>query len=184
METPEHFRALYTHEEIQERVAEIGASITEWHEALSDNSQDLVVIPILRGGVFLFCDLVRTFPFSIELFPAQAWAYQDNLQPRASGVAVRIDQAPVEGRNVLVVDDICDSGKTLHEMQQALLQRGAVDVEAAVAIQREIREPAYRPRWVCFEYDGPEWLVGYGMDDSERFRNLREICVIEQEGKG
>ena len=93
---------------------------------------------------------------------------------------LHLDEAAIRGRSVLLVDDICDSGVSLRALTQHLKHIGAREVRSAVLIRRAIENSAFTPEWVGFHHKGPEWFVGYGMDDSDRWSNLPDIYVIQK----
>jgi len=97
-----------------------------------------------------------------------------------ASVQVDLAAVPARGRSVLVVDDICDSGRSLAVLSAALKEAGAREVRAAVLVTRKVESQAYSPEWSGFDYSGKEWIVGYGMDDSERWRNLPGVFIITQ----
>ncbi len=177
---PTSFRLLYSDEDIQKAVRRLGAEIGDWANGTWDESHtDLLAIPILRGGLFFFADLVREVSQSVEIAPARTWAYEDNENAvQKMQVKVNIDSVPAKGRNILLVDDICDSGRTLKVLKQHLLDAGARVVRSAVLVRRKLKDAVFEPDWIGFEYDGSEWLVGYGMDDCDRWRNLPSIHII------
>ncbi len=182
MNTPKNFQICYSHEDIQRRVRELGVEISTWADKIwQDSHTDVVAVPILRGGLFFFADLVRAVSNSIEIAPVKAWAYasgENNKQ--LDKVAVDVSVIPAKGRRVLLVDDICDTGRTLEELHRQLLAAGALEVKSAVLIKREQPQKTFDPSWAAFSYKGPEWFVGYGMDDSERWRNLSSVYIIKQ----
>lgn len=90
------------------------------------------------------------------------------------------DGLAVKGRVVLVVDDVCDSGRTLEALERDLMERGAREVRTVVLIRRLLDRPSFVPCWIGFEYKGPEWFVGYGMDDGQRWRNLPAVHIIKR----
>ncbi len=182
MNIPKNFQICYPHEMIQKRVQELGVEISDWSTKIwQDSHTDVVAVPILRGGLFFFADLVRAITTSIEIAPVKAWAYasgENNKQ--LDKVAVDVSVIPAKGRRVLLVDDICDTGRTLEELHKQLLAAGALEVRSAVLIKRQQPHPTFAPNWAAFNYSGPEWFVGYGMDDSERWRNLSGVYIIKQ----
>lgn len=179
---PTNFKLLYSEDRIAEAVQRLGAGINEWASRVwTESHTDLIVIPVLRGGIFFFADLVRELACSIEIAPARTWAYDPDAGNAARGsVQVNIDGVPAKGRSVLVVDDICDSGRSLAELTQRLRGAGAREVKSAALIHREVAGSVFTPDWVGFQYRGSEWFVGYGMDDGDRWRNLPSIYIIQQ----
>jgi len=177
---PANFKPQFSPEEIAKRVQEVGAEIDAWCASVwTDSRTDVVAIPVLRGGIFFFADLLRQINSSIEIAPVRAEAYDPATNSAKEGnVQVYVDTLPVKGRVVLVVDDVCDSGRTLEELERALLARGAREVRTVVMVRRLLPRPTFVPCWVGFEYQGDEWFVGYGMDDNEHWRNLPGIYTI------
>ena len=181
---PRHFQPVYTEAEIAQAVARLGTEISAWaDEVWKASHADLLAIPVLRGGIFFFADLVRKVSGSVEIAAAQTRAYevgQNSVQ--AAEVQVSIGDVPAKGRSILLVDDICDSGRTLEVLSAALMKAGASEVRSAVLIKRILERKTFEPEYVGFKYDGPEWFVGYGMEDSHRYRNLPDIYIIRQSG--
>ncbi len=177
---PENFKKLYSREQIEKQINVLSKDIDKWITSGEENERDVLAIPVMRGGLYFFADLSRAVKNSLECNPIQSWAYQGEENTAIpSGVTLKLNDLPVGGRRILIIDDICDSGKTLNAIQKSFLDRGAKEVVAAVLIQRGDAEPTIQPKWVGFHYEGPEWFVGYGMDDGGRWRNLPEIYIIE-----
>jgi hypoxanthine phosphoribosyltransferase len=177
---PANFRLQYSQEQILSRVKELGAEIDEWCKSVWRESRtDVVAIPVLRGGVYFFADLSRHIGSSIEIAPVKTSAYDAGTN---AAKEVTVDQfadpVQIKGRVVLVVEDVCDSGRTLEQLERSLLERGAREVRTVVLVRRLLPRPTFVPCWVGLEYSGPEWFVGYGMDDNERYRNLPDVYVI------
>lgn len=182
MQLPAHFQQVFSGEQIAEAVGRMGAEITVWcQEVWRHSHTDLLTIPVLRGGIFFFADLVRAIDASIEIAPTRTWAYEEN-STKLETLKLHLADVPAAGRSVLIVDDICDSGRTLEELSAALMACGAREVKSAVAVRRALPALTYRPEWVGLEYQGAEWLVGYGMDDNNRYRNMSNICAILRHG--
>jgi hypoxanthine phosphoribosyltransferase len=180
-ELPANFRLQYTAVDIAGQIRRLGAEITLWAgEVRCASHTDILAIPILRGGIFFFADLVREIKYSVEMSPARAWAYQQAPGVMRPEVTFALQDVPARGRAVLLVDDICDSGRTLHLLKEAMLSLGARTVRSAVLSKRVLAKETFEPDWVGFKYTGPEWFVGYGMEDNDRWRNLGSIYVIGQ----
>lgn len=178
---PKEYRLQYSSAQIEESVARIGAEITEWAKSVQERSgKEVLAIPILRGGIFFFADLSRQVKTSLELEPGRTRSYQLNKNAEAlEQVKVILENDNLKGRSVLLVDDICDSGRTLTVLTHYLKEQGAEEVKSAVLIQRKLEAPVFEPDWVGFKYDGQEWFVGYGMEDKNSWSNLPDIFVIE-----
>jgi hypoxanthine phosphoribosyltransferase len=182
---PANFKLQYKREDIDAAVQRMGKEITDWAEKVWDESHtDLVAIPVLRGGIFFFADVVRHIDSSVEIAPIRTWVYEsteNNVQ--RSEPRVSLEGVHARGRSVLLVDDICDSGKTLKLLTKTFLDAGALEVKSAVLVKRITDEQTFDPNWIGFSYRGPEWMVGYGMEDCNRWRNLPSIYIIQQGGK-
>jgi hypoxanthine phosphoribosyltransferase len=178
---PPNFRMLYTTAQIERQVMRLGREISVWADQVWKNSsQDLLTIPVLRGGIFFFADLVRNVGHSVEIAPIRTWAYHNDQNVKRDEFRANMEGVDAKGRSVLLVDDICDSGRTLKKLSEAFLAAGATEVKSATLIKRLLKEPTFHPEWVGFDYDGPEWFVGYGMEDCDRWRNLADIYIIDQ----
>ena len=179
---PSNYKKLYDRSDIAREIKRMGADISIWCKKVWEESHtDVIAIPVLRGGIFVFADLVREINHSVEIAPAQTWAYQvGQNQKELNDVAVNLQGVPAKGRHVLVIDDICDSGKTLSALGESLQKMGALEVKSAVLVHRQIEKELFKPDWVGFEYSGHEWFVGYGMEDAERWRNMPFVGIIRQ----
>lgn len=180
---PANFSCVYSAEEIAKRVVELGRDISSWCEGVwRESHTDVLVLPVLRGGIYFFADIVRQLRTSVEVAPIKASAYEvGNNGVQADKVDLKLSDLAVKGRAVLVLDDVCDSGRTLEALESALTAMGAREVRTAVLIRRLLDKPSFVPCWVGFQYSGPEWFVGCGMDDNERWSNLPAVYVIKKE---
>jgi hypoxanthine phosphoribosyltransferase len=182
---PQHFSLTFSSQQIVAVCERLGQAITPWARQVTEQSgRDIVAVPILRGGLFFFADLVRAISTSVEVAPLQTSFYEEgqNNVVRHNGGHLPSSVSHFHKRSVLLVDDICDSGQTLASLKPHLLAAGATEVRSAVLIRR-LPAPAESivPDWVGFDYQGPEWFVGYGMEDSGRWRNLPNVYVIKAE---
>lgn len=173
-QVPETFQLLYSAESIARRVGELGEEVSRWCRSVRDQTgRDVVAIPVLRGAIYFFSDITRAIDTSVEVAPVRASAYDNSvIGAQHHSVWITADGLDVRGRVVLVVDDVCDSGRTLEELERALIERGAREVRSIVLVRRLLNVPSFVPCWVGFEYRGKEWFVGYGLEDKERWRNL------------
>jgi len=179
---PRNFELLYSKEQIAERVRVLGEEISIWADDIWKRSHsDVLAVPILRGGIIFFADLVRKITPSVEVAPAQAWAYDNSERlEMLKEINFRLDDIPAKGRSVLLIDDVCETGRTLSALKDAFMEGGATEVKAAVLVRRKFKEQSFKPDWTAFEYPGREWFVGYGLEDLHRWRNLPELYIIRQ----
>lgn len=175
MKLPTTYQPLFDAQQIKARVLSVAKEIDRWAEGVTQRSgKDIVAVPILKGALFFASDLLQALSETCTVFPVYARSYSDNQKARA----VECDKVAVEkGSTILLIDEICESGETLQKLTQNFLEGGASEVCSVVMVKR-LTPSAHVPTWSCFEYEGSEWLVGYGMDDCERFRNLSSIYKL------
>jgi hypoxanthine phosphoribosyltransferase len=161
---------------LRARVAELGEEISAYYEG-----RDLLLIGVLKGAVFFMADLMRhlTVPCEVDFMAISSYGAQTD----SSGV-VRILKdldINIEGRNVLVVEDIIDSGLTLSYLMRNLESREPASLEVCALLtkpgRREIDVPV---RWIGFEIPN-RFVIGYGLDFAERYRNLPYVGVLSEE---
>jgi hypoxanthine phosphoribosyltransferase len=167
---------LIEEDSLRGRVAELGEEISEYYEG-----RDLLLIGVLKGAVFFMADLMRhvTVPCEVDFMAISSYGAATD----SSGV-VRILKdldINIEGRHVLVVEDIIDSGLTLSYLIRNLESRepASLDVVALMTKpdRREIDVPV---RWIGFEIPN-KFVVGYGLDFAERYRNLPYVGVLSED---
>ena len=161
---------------LQGRVAELGAEITEDYRG-----RDLLLIGVLKGAVFFMADLMRAIDIHCEVDFMAISSYGAGVD--SSGV-VRILKdldISIEGRNVLVVEDIIDSGLTLSYLLRTLEAREPASLEiCALMTKPERREIDVECRYVGFEIPN-RFVIGYGLDFAQRYRNLPYVGVLRNE---
>jgi hypoxanthine phosphoribosyltransferase len=167
---------LIEEETLRARVAELGATLTEDYRG-----RDLLLVGVLKGAVFFMADLMRRIELPCEVDFMAISSYGDGVD--SSGV-VRILKdldVSIEGRNVLVVEDIVDSGLTLSYLVRLLKARRPASIEICTLLAKPERtENEVACRYVGFEIPN-RFVVGYGLDFAERFRNLPYIGILRQE---
>ncbi|RJQ42691.1 MAG: hypoxanthine phosphoribosyltransferase [Gaiellales bacterium] len=167
---------LLTEEQIRTRVSEIAARITADYEG-----KDPVLVCVLKGAVFFMADLVREIRVPCEMDFMAVSSYGSSSD--SSGV-VRILKdldAQVEGRHVIIVEDIIDTGLTLSYLMKNLKARNPADVQVCALLTKPARRKVDNPcRYVGFEVPN-KFVVGYGLDYEERYRNLRFIAALPEE---
>ena len=167
---------LVTEEQIRKRVSEIAAQITADYEG-----KEPVLVCVLKGAVFFMADLVREITTPCELDFMAVSSYGSSTD--SSGV-VRILKdldAQVEGRHVIIVEDIIDTGLTLSYLMKNLKARNPADVQVCTLLTKPARRKVDNPcRYVGFEVPN-KFVVGYGLDYEERYRNLRFIAALPEE---
>ena len=177
---PENFKCIYSKEDIAYRVYKMAGEIRHWVlQTQEDQGQQILAICVLRGGVFFFSDLLKEIPYTVEPSFCRAMSYSSFDNTQGSEFSLVVEPAQVKGRRVLLVDDICDSGKTLKNLHAYALENGADEVRTAVLIHRNHEASVYTPDYIGFEYKGPEWFAGYGMEDKNHNSNFPEVYTIK-----
>ena len=165
---------LITQAQIQERLAEVAAQVDADY-----TGRDLLLVGVLKGATLVMADFVRHMTSHVHMDWMAVSSYGSGTQ--SSGV-VRILKdldADISGRNVLVVEDILDTGLTLSWLLKNLTARGAASVEVFTLLRKpEAVKVPVSPRYVGFDIPN-DFVVGYGLDYNERYRNLRDICVLD-----
>ncbi len=169
---------LISEEQLQERIIELGAQISKDYA----NSDSLLLICILRGGVLFLTDLMRhiTVPHAIDFMAVSSYG----VGGRESQGAVRIKMdlmTDIRDRDVLIVEDIVDSGHTLSSVMQLLSTRKPASLNICTLLDKEER----REEEVSIRYHGfvipNKFVFGYGLDLDELFRNLPFVGVVDLE---
>jgi len=161
---------------LRNRVAELGAEVTDDYAG-----RDLLLVGVLKGAVFFMADLMRhlTIPCEVDFMAISSYGASTD----SSGV-VRILKdldINIEGRHVLVVEDIIDSGLTLSYLMRTLEARSPETLEiCALLTKPDRREIDVRVRYTGFEIPN-EFVIGYGLDYAERYRNLPYVGVLDPE---
>jgi hypoxanthine phosphoribosyltransferase len=167
---------LIDEETLAARVTELGAEVSADYQG-----RDLLLIGVLKGAVFFMADLMRHLTVPCEVDFMAISSYGDSTD--SSGI-VRILKdldINIEGRHVLVVEDIIDSGLTLSYLMRNLESREPATLEVCALLTKPARREIDVPvRYVGFEIPN-KFVVGYGLDFAERYRNLPYVAVLSQE---
>jgi hypoxanthine phosphoribosyltransferase len=167
-------RVLITREEIAAKVAEMGTRIST-----DFTGESLVLIGVLKGATIFLADLARQIKLDVS-FDFIAVSSYGNARHQSGEVKLMkdVDQS-VEGRNIILVEDILDTGLTLTYLKNMLQAHQPKALKIAALLDKISRrtEPIYGD-YVGFEIPD-EFVVGYGLDFAERYRNLPDICVLE-----
>lgn len=177
-------KIVFTKDQIQEQLKNTAFSINFYYNNLQTRdrldtgySNPVVVIPILKGGIFYYVDLVRHLSFQNEMGLISTSKYA-NGYPSEQEFSLKYFDAFVSKRRVLLIDEICFTGETLEKTSKYLLEEcGASEVKTSVLINQVI-EPDNKkiiPDWPVMNYHGKEWVYGYGMDLKGLYRNLEDI---------
>lgn len=160
-------------DEIEHRVRQLGEEITRDYEG-----KDLLIIGVLKGAIFFLTDLMRQIDVPCEVDFMAVASYGSATE--SSGV-VRIIKdldTPIEGRHVLIVEDIVDSGLTLQYLLRSLEARHPASLEVCALLTKPARRKVELPaKYVGFEIPD-RFAIGYGLDHAERYRNLPYVAAL------
>ena len=171
---------LFSEQDLAIRVRELGEAITRDYADVAGDA-GIVVVSILRGGAVFTCDLIRAIDLPLEVDFMAVSSYGNGA--KSSGV-VRILKdlsSQIEGRHVIVAEDILDSGLTLTYLLKNLSSRQPASIEVATLLRKQTRAQAKIDcKYIGFECPD-EFIVGYGLDYAERYRNLPYIGILKPE---
>jgi len=164
---------LFTREQIDSRVAEMGRQISA-----DFAGTELIALCVLKGAVFFCADLVRNIGQDVALDFIQVSSYGN--QKYSSGVVtiLKEPQLDMHGKSVLIVEDIIDSGLSMREVFRYIESRGAATVKTATFLDKPAaRKVPFNADYVGFSID-PKFVIGYGLDFAEKYRNIPEVQVL------
>ncbi|MGF7059747.1 hypoxanthine phosphoribosyltransferase [Brassicibacter mesophilus] len=166
---------LVSKEQLQQRVSEIGKKISEDYK-----DKDLMLVGVLKGAFMFMSDLAKNIdiPLTIDFMAVSSYG---NSTESSGVVRILKDlEASIEGKDILIVEDIIDTGLTLSYLVSNLKSRGASSVKICTLLDK----PERRLVDVELEYKGfdipDEFVVGYGIDFAEGYRNLPDVCVLKE----
>jgi len=167
-------RVVFSESQIASRVAEMGREIA----AAYAPDADLLVLGLLKGSFIFLADLVRQIPRPLHVDFLVASSYGARTVSSGEVRLLYDPEAGLEGRHVILVEDIIDSGTTLNRLVPLLRERGPASLELCALLHKRIAQDlVLEPRWVGFDAP-PEFLVGYGLDHGEDFRHLPYIASL------
>lgn len=167
---------LLTREQIQERVLEMGAAIARDYAG-----ESLLLLGVLKGAVIFLADLARAIPLDCSFDFIAAASYGRSIHSSGSVHLIKDTDAEIEDMNVLLVEDILDTGITLGYLRGHLRLRRPRSLRIAALLDK----PSRRREPIEADYVGftvpDHFVVGYGLDYAEKFRNLPDICIFDPE---
>ena len=178
-------RVLFSAEQIAKRTRELGATIGREYAA-GDVGRDVerrppIAVCVLRGALMFMADLAKSIPIHIEYDFICVASYGNGTSPGAVRLVKDLDRS-IHGRDVLIIEDIVDTGHTLHYMTRTLLAREPASIRACTLLDKPTRrEVAVNVDYVGFTLDSDAFVVGYGMDYRGLYRNLPYIGVLKSE---
>ena len=170
----ENIKVLISEEEVDARIRELGEKISKEYEG-----KQIHLICVLKGGVFFMCELAKRITVPVSMDFMCVGSYGDGT--KSSGVvrlAKDLDES-IENKEVLIVEDIIDSGNTLYYLMDVLRQRKPASLRLCTLLDKpDRRVKDVHVDWTGFEIPD-EFVVGYGLDYAQKYRNLPYIGVVE-----
>ncbi len=170
----EHVRIMLSEEEVNQKIQQIGKQISEDYAG-----KQVHLVCVLKGGVFFMCELAKriTVPVSMDFMCVSSYG----SETKSSGVVkiVKDLDEPLDHKDVLIVEDIIDSGRTLSYLIEMLKKREPESIRVCTLLDKpERRVVDVNVDYTCFEIPD-EFVIGYGLDYDQRYRNLPYIGVVE-----
>lgn len=168
-------RVMISAEQIQKRVQELGAQMDSLYK-----DKNPVVVCILKGSVFFFTDLIRNMQTATELDFMQVSSYGCGTKSTGELTIKKDLSIDIKGRDVLIVEDIIDSGNTLYHLKKLLIERAPASVNIITLLDKpQRREMPIEPEYTGFVIED-EFVIGYGLDYAEEYRNLPYVGVLKR----
>lgn len=175
----EHIKVLVSEEEVDKRIRELGEQISKDYAG-----KEVHMICVLKGGVFFMCELAKriTVPVSMDFMSVSSYG-DDTKSSGVVRIAKDLDE-PLEGKDVLIVEDIIDSGRTLSYLIKILEDRHPNSIRLCTLLDKPERrvKKDVNVDYCCFNIPD-EFVVGYGLDYAQKYRNLPFIGVVEFDGE-
>ncbi len=167
-------KILYTEEQIQKRVKELGAEISAKFKG-----EELLMVCVLKGSSIFFADLVRaiTIPVEFDFIHVSSYGESDTTSGK---VTINKDlTVDIKGKNIVIVEDIIDTGVTMKALVPMLMERGPKSVTVCAMLDKPARRRVdFKGDYVGFSIPD-EFVIGYGLDFAHKYRNIPEICVFD-----
>ncbi len=159
----------YSSHQIHQRITELAKQISRDYEG-----QSVTLVGVLKGAMVFMSHLLVKLEGDFEIDTLTVSSYGSGTQSGELKLQNDLSR-PVKGKTVLLVEDIIDSGKTLAFVQKKLMDEGAKSVEIVVFVDKESKENKLEPKYFGFKYKDTPFLVGFGFDLNEKYRNLPEV---------
>ena len=170
----EKIQVLIPEEKLEARIKEIGRKISEDYAG-----REILIVCVLRGGVFFACELAKHITVPVRMDFMSVSSYEDGTESLGRVKILKDLDENLEGRDVLIVEDIVDSGNTLHKLMRVLEVRRPASLKLCTMLDKPERRIVEIPvDYTCFEIPDA-FVVGYGLDYAQKYRNLPYIGVLD-----
>lgn len=170
----DNIKVLISEADVDKKIEEIGKKISQDYAG-----KEVHLICVLKGGAFFMCELAKriSVPVSMDFMAVSSYG-SGTVSSGTLKIKKDLDEA-IEGKDVLIVEDIVDSGNTLHRLTKMLRERNPKSLEICTLLDKpERREVEVDVKYTCFTIPD-EFVVGYGLDYDQKYRNLPYIGVVE-----
>lgn len=172
---------LYAEDEIKQRVDEIGAALTCAYAPAVDADEPVLLLCVLRGAAIFAADLARAIDLPLEMDYVAVSSYGSGAQSSGTVSLLKDTSDPIEGKHVIVVEDILDTGLTLHCLLDLLGKRNPASLAAVALLRKDLpNQQSVACAHIGFECPD-EFVVGYGLDFAQKYRNLPYIGILKPE---
>lgn len=166
---------LFTHDQIVKRCEDIGTQISEEYKG-----KKVILVGLLKGSIPFFAELAQHISLDVE-FDFMAVSSYEGTESTGNVLVKKDISNDITGKDIIIVEDILDTGKTLHTVRAMLLEKGAASVEIATLLNKQERRVyPIQAKYVGFEIPNA-FVIGYGMDYNENYRNLPYVGVLKEE---
>jgi hypoxanthine phosphoribosyltransferase len=175
-------RILLSQDQIRSRIREMAAEIAAVYESANGQMQaGLTIVPILSGSIIFLADLMRELPLKMKIAMVQVSSYPGTATTSQAIHTPITLSSDLAGRHVLLLDDILDSGRTIRHVQALIRERRPASLRTAVLLRKPDKAPADVPvEFVGFDIEDA-FVVGYGLDFDDHYRNYPHIGVLRPE---
>lgn len=170
----DNIRVLISEEEVEKKIKELAAQINKDYEG-----KQVHLICVLKGGVFFTCDLAKSITVPVTFDFMSVSSYGDGQESSGRIKIIKDLDDPIENKDVLIVEDIIDSGRTLKHLIELLKTRKPNSIKLCTLLDKPSRRVVEVPVDYCGFEIPDEFVVGYGLDFAQRYRNLPFIGVVE-----
>ena len=178
---PDISEVLFTEDQLKARIAEIGAELTSEYADEASRGEGIVLLSVLRGAAIFMADLAREIKIPLEMDFMAVSSYGNGVKSSGEVKIVKDLSSSIRGKHVIIAEDVLDSGLTLSYLLRNLQSRQPASIEVVTLLRKLTRQQAkINCKHVGFECPD-EFVVGYGLDYAERYRNLPYIGILRPE---
>ncbi len=171
----DNLKLYISYEQINDRILKLSNELNEIYK-----DKEVLVVLVLKGSIIFASDLIKELKGNFILETIKASSYGMKGSKRTKLQLYGLENLEIENKHVLLIDDIFDSGNTLYNIKQAFLEKKPSSVRTAVLLKKNIkRDISYLPDYSLFDIDD-KFVVGYGLDYKECFRNLKGIYIVDE----